>query len=775
MRPPRARCVWLVFLSACHPEPWAPQAPASCGAGEILDGEECVPEACGAAPWGAVPVDAGTVFVDGAAAAGGDGSEATPLNAIQAGVDLAASRDGALVAVAAGTYFENVSMGDGYRDIGVEGRCKDLVVMDGSADRDLPTLAIIGVHKRPEVVFRGLTLIGGGSGGLWAEQATVVMTDTEVRGNTLAGVVALSGADVSLDTVAILDTVADRGDFGRGVDVESGATFTAKGCTIQGNTDAGVAAFGVGTVVELEDTEVRNTVPLANADVAAGIHVEDGAAFTATGCGILGNAGIGVFALGAGTSVTLEDTDVLDTAPLPDGTFGRGIDATDGPALTVTRCIVQGNAEFGLIAYGAGTSVQIADTEILDTAPTPAGTLGTGLQVAYGAVLTGSGCTLSGNAGVGAYAFGAGTSVTLEGTWILDTQPRPDGSDGVGLEVGDGAALAATGCTFQGNTSGMLIGEVGTSVDLVGCAILDTIPRPDGSGGHGLEVGDGASLKATGCSVERSTEVGVLAHSVGTTLELIDTDVGETRRGRESGLATGVVAQEDAWVRLSGGHIQGAEGLGLYAGAGGVAELDGVQLNDNQFAAVMVGDGAVTLAGCGISGTLPDTEWGGGFGIYALNDRGAPTLTLLDSTVGPHAYAAVWIDGPGSYDIERNALSGSSGVPSGTATLHGNAVFAERGVAPWNGTTGLYLSGNSFAAAPEISVLLDGASATLDDNSWSGNGTDLRVQRCEEANPIADAELVGIPLVVVCPGSNVLTAYDLVLTSLYLPTAGTAE
>jgi hypothetical protein len=47
--------------------------------------------------------------------ASGDGSAASPLGSIQAGADLAGSRGGGLVAIAAGTYVENLELGEAHR------------------------------------------------------------------------------------------------------------------------------------------------------------------------------------------------------------------------------------------------------------------------------------------------------------------------------------------------------------------------------------------------------------------------------------------------------------------------------------------------------------------------------------------------------------------------------------------------------------------------------------------------------------------------------------
>ncbi len=845
----------LVLLTACGgPDPRRPaddSAPpvVSCAGGEVMDGDACVPEACGVGTWGNLPIDGNTAYVDAAAGEGGDGSAGAPLASIQAGVDLAGGRGGGLVAVAAGTYVEVIAMGDDHKDVTLAGRCRELVTIDGSdGGKADAAVSIIGGRKTPAIGLEGVTVTGGRYAGTWLEHAAVSLRASDLRGNTLAGIVAV-GATVTLDDVGIYDSQPDRtGAFGRGIDAESGTSLTATRSTVQYNTEIGVFAGSAGTVIELVDTDILDTSSSPDGSLGRGIEVEEGAALTATGCTIQGNATAGVLAGGATTTVDLVDTEILDTQPSSTGTLGDGLTAQDGAAVTATGCVVQGNTEGGVAARGVGTVVDLVDTEILDTSPLANGTLGRGIEVEDGAALTATGCTIQGNADVGvaatgaattvdlqdsavldtstnlageggyglqaddgaglsatrctlqentevgALSLGAGTRIDLVETAILDTSPSPDGRAGRGLEASDGATLTATGCTVQGNVDiGVAATGTGTTVELVDTGILDTSPRADGAGGRGLDVRGGAALTATGCTLRGNTELGVAAAESGTTVALIDTDVLDTHRGRSTGFAVGVLAQDGARLTLGASGISGTEGPALYVVAEAQVDADRMTITGNAFAGAVVLAGALTLTSSSITGTSSDVEWGGGIGVYVSDIGGASTLTLLDSTIGPHDYAAVWIDGSGSYDIEDNALSGSAGVNDHGTTIHGNAVFAENGVTAWDedAETGLLLAANTFSGASEIGVLLDDASATLTGNAWSENGQDLRQQLCDgpdhvhgdvtgedgavtndDAVPLTTEDLVGIPNPLVCPAANVLTS-GIVFTTMYLPETAT--
>ena len=67
----------------------------TCADGELLDGAQCVPEACGTGTWGDLEAD---VWVDGDAEEGGDGSQEAPFRTL-----AEALAEDTRVGVAAGT------------------------------------------------------------------------------------------------------------------------------------------------------------------------------------------------------------------------------------------------------------------------------------------------------------------------------------------------------------------------------------------------------------------------------------------------------------------------------------------------------------------------------------------------------------------------------------------------------------------------------------------------------------------------------------------------
>ena len=137
----------------------APDTDPDCDSGQLDDGGECVPAACGTGTWGNLEVDENTVYVDVTAAEGGDGSEAAPFSSIQAGLDAAGEADGGLVAVAAG------NSGPDPDTIGCPG-CAEEAVTVAAVDRDgrVADFSSRGGSKfpdKPDVAAPGVNIYSG--------------------------------------------------------------------------------------------------------------------------------------------------------------------------------------------------------------------------------------------------------------------------------------------------------------------------------------------------------------------------------------------------------------------------------------------------------------------------------------------------------------------------------------------------------------------------------------------------------------------------------------
>jgi len=629
-----------------------PDSDPDCDTGYLNDDGECVPAACGTGTWGNLEVEESTVYVDIMAAEGGDGSEAAPFTSIQAGLDAAGDANGGMVAVAAGTYPETLELDRGHDGVHLAGRCRELVIIDASVG-DETTPGIDVDAKTKEVEVSGVTV---------------------------------------------------NGSFYVGVRVGSG-TMTIRDSAVSESEYIGIAAYNSG---------LQATALAMNA------------------CEVAENTTMGVIAFGSGTSVAIRETIIEDTKPDENGEGGLGIDVSDGANLVAEACAVRGNTLVGLNTYCSGTSVTLRETAIEDTKPGESGKYVVGIHVSEGASLDTERCVVKGNTGTGVFAHDSGTSVTLRETAIEDTQSEEDQASGFGIYVYDGASLVAEGCAVRRNTcAGMLAINSGTTVTLQETTIEETQPAEYGEGGYGIQASNGASLLAEACTVTGNTSTGVLVVDSGTSVNLKDTRIAATMRGEIATVGTGVTVGYSASVVATAVEMISNEGPGIYAaGEDALLNCSDCLVQDNQFAgAVVVGGASLQFADSLIEGTTEQENLGGGVGIFADPWlAGPPTLSVTDSTIQDNAIAGVWLSGEGSYSLSGNTIHGGEGWTRESLTKCGDAVFARDGVTTWDGSSGLLLENNELLNGTGAGLFLDDATATLSGNSYSDNAVDIVTQ-----------------------------------------------
>ena len=348
-----AAAVAAILLVACQPPP-----PPVCPVGQVqdVDTEECVPEHCGSEPWGLIERTGDTIHVAPWGDDDWDGSERWPYRTIQQGADEAGDEGGGLVAVAAGTYVENLELDQDHNGVEIAGRCLELVVIDGSG-AEAPGVQV----TRGELRLRSVTVTGGqfgvrvektGFGG----SAEVDLEEVALVRNLVVGLgVGGAGAAVEANGCEVLGTLpAEDGNLGRGVEVAYGARLVAWGLRLEGNHDVGLRAVQAGTTVDLVDATVRDTQPLPDGTNGPGIVVQDGASLVARGLLLEGNHGIGLGAKDTGTRVDLETTRITGTWPPVDGAAGFGILVQQAASVTALDLQVEDNGGPGLYLVESG-------------------------------------------------------------------------------------------------------------------------------------------------------------------------------------------------------------------------------------------------------------------------------------------------------------------------------------------------------------------------------------------------------------------------------------
>ncbi len=686
-----------------------------CEQGTVDDGGVCVPEACGTGTWGHLEVDDSTVYVDQAAEEGGDGSQQAPLNTIAFGMDTAYRQGGALVAVAAGVYVENLMFTGDHDGVLVAGRCPDLVTLDGSGLEG--EQAIMVTENLPMSAdgrgVRGLTITGSTYLGLEAGAGDFEVTDCIITGNQRAGIfVSTNLADLTLRDVTVHGNLADAPtwSYGTGILV-MGGTLAAERTVVHSNESLGIAIMGGGADATLTDVTVRG-------NTHEGVVVNDDSTLVMTDSLIEGNGDVGLNLHFNGSApsgtATVHNTTIRTNLHNEDGLFGYGIQVQAG-TLTLTDSLIEDNVNTGIAIFNAAVTAGVVDT--------PA-------EVVL-------------------------ENTTVRGTWTPQGQWL-----GFGVQLMEGPSLTARDSVIEGNETGGLAiigatvpGAPRSEVSLDGVIVRDTYPDVEGCFGYGV-----AAIHSGQVDIVNSEFVGNAAASVLASGSYVDITVQggsirETRRGSCNAVAVGLVSQDWATVHATEVALEDNEGPGLVAFWSELTCAD-CSIRNNEFAGAGSLDGIVELTGGLISGTVENPTHGGGMGVFVDDDMTSSYTRLDGITIEEHALAGVWIQGEAAAQITDSQISGGAGMVLGSPattplTVHGNALFVSSPTGPWDGTDGLLLSGNQLSGSHQAAVVLNGGSGTFSGNEFIDNGLDLLVQNCQGDDPPEGIE--EIPNVSLCP------------------------
>ncbi|MBW2455747.1 MAG: right-handed parallel beta-helix repeat-containing protein, partial [Deltaproteobacteria bacterium] len=443
--------------------------PAPCPEGTMaVPGETVCREVapCGDGTWGDIPVAPDTQHVDGAYAGGdGDGTAVRPWPTIAQGI--AAAAPGAIVAVAAGSYLEDLTVQG--KPVVLWGRCPALVELRGGPSALAPLFVRAGANG---TAVRDLALTGPQNG------------------------LACSG---SLDVLADRVWIHHTGSRGLSMESTLGPTSVTLARSLVEQT-TGIGAFTLTAPLTIEDSVVRQTQPTS--ERSGGIGVQTGATLELRTSVVEFNGEDGIFV--SSSEALVESSVVRDTQPDTAQAWGGGIsilrdNATQEPSSATLRdTLVERNRTYGIFVEGSTAALErvvVRDTQ----AETATDTLGPGIQVQnHAALAQPSDVTI--REAVFERNHYAGISVTGATAWIesvivRDTVRAPARVDhGRGILVFfDAASQLPTTATVLGsvverNTEAGIFGQaVELTVDRT--AVRDTNPRTDDSyAGRGISM-----------------------------------------------------------------------------------------------------------------------------------------------------------------------------------------------------------------------------------------------------------------------------------------------
>lgn len=232
---------------------------------------------------------------------------------------------------------------------------------------DLAVAAQDGGLVLEDVVVRNTRAspIGVGGVGVQALRSTLSLERTLVEGGFSAGVV-MSGGDVlradDLVVRGVRSTPRD-GHFGRGLQVQDGSSSIARRILVEDCRDLGVALAGPSHTVSnvwirdigsrASDGEVGGGLLAVADDVMIG------------GLVVERTRDIALTARGADTRMQVTDALLSDTRGAEgSGLFGRGVEVSAGATLTLSRAVVEGGAEIGVLVLGEGSSAELSDVVV---------------------------------------------------------------------------------------------------------------------------------------------------------------------------------------------------------------------------------------------------------------------------------------------------------------------------------------------------------------------------------------------------------------------------
>ena len=581
---------------------------------------DCGPQS--ADPFGWMPDAPGTIYVDAAAAAGGNGTRKAPFAKIMAAVVKAkAGGSGATVAVAAGSYVGTVVV-DGA--VHLRGRCAAMVHLSGPIDKATFVVAGPGV-----VLAEGLSIDGGLPGLLLQKGGKAQVVQTLVNGAVNSGIVATEGSALTLTNVVVSATKwnAVDGDGGQGIYVIGASKVSGKQLRVVANHDGGIVVVGAGSTFSATGLVVDGTSTTPKQpERGAGLVVGSGATASVSGGRFVANTNSGITTDSAGASVSLRRVVVAATRPAAaTQLWGVGVQIAAAATVQADQLRLAANRRNGLrIVVGGIADVRAA--LIHDTvSQLHDNKYGEGIRLGTGSTLDLTLSRVANNIRAGIAVVDADSKLTADQCLVDHTVGGSlNPTTGYGAYVTDGASAALVRSRFaQDEYCGLLVSSGGATAVLRDIVIDHILPRPGALDyGRGLAVQDGATVDATRLRIVQCNDIAVFISGSGARLNAQGLAVSGTRPKA----------------------LSGTFGFGLGVQAGAAAVLVGVRLLDGFDRGASFIDAKGSMTGVSIANVAPrQSDSANGSALAALNS--ALVVTALRADQSHSAAAAIFDSG----------------------------------------------------------------------------------------------------------------------------------
>lgn len=680
-------------VDAC--EPWPDGGRMACvNASAHFPGEPAcalVGTECPADGWPAdLPVDAPVLFVNAGAPDGGTGTRDAPYATI--GAAVAAAAPGTTIAVAAGAYDEIVRLSS---DLTIVGACTgETVIASSEVSGNTSTFGVsAGEVTLRNVVIRGERFGVAAVGGAVLHLEDVIVENAYALGIGLTG----AGTVVTGTNVVVRGTRSNAdGRFGRGINVDTGATLRLTRAAIEENHDAGIVGIGPGATIEMSDVVVAATLPRSGDSwFGRGLSVQDGTTVTMTRVALEQNRHDVVFARSAGTTLRMTDVVVRDSEPNDTmGYFGTSVFVISGAHAELSRVRIARSSSVAFSVSEAGSTATVADVLIDELRPAPTGIGGLGVQVDEGAELTADRLAVLGALRGGVVANDRGT-IRATDLIVRDVQGEPaTGLDGRGLSGERQSVLEVTRAAIE-RCREFGVSLTNSSATLTDVSIVDVTPEQGtGEWGRGIHATEDSPLVAERLRIERYYEVGLFVDGPGSPATITDLTVLDGGDGApETALAVGigVALQNFAPVTVSSARVERARFMGIFATLSADVALEGVLVtetrereSDGYFGHALQVQRAARVTGRDVA-----IDHNAGFGVVTINTGSLVDLTdvrvsgtrrrdCIAGSCDPGGIGVAADDGADivltRFDVSNNVLCGVQVAEWGEVDLHEGVV-----------------------------------------------------------------------------------------------------
>ena len=454
-----------------------------------------------------LPSDRELRFVRPSADLSATGTRERPYASLAEAVRRAPS--GAVLALAKGTYVESVAFP--LKDFTLIGACLEETILQAPAPAtERGILGGGGGH----IELRRLTFTGPSPAIIAIDSVVFDLEDVLIDRVAFVALYALLGGTIEGRRVVVQDTQELDG-FGRALTAQEGGRIALSQAVLSGQREIAAMALDPGSSLALEDARLTSSRPSSGGLYGRALDVEDGATLTLSRVIVDDNAEYGLFSGQVGSVATLTDVVVRDVGLDANGAFGRGLHAQSGGAIRAKRVLVDGAREVGIHATAAanpaGDALTLDDVVVRRVGANAAGFGGRGVQVQWGALLTAHRLHVSELSEIGVLIATEDARAVIEDVTVLDLRGGETGRLGHGLSAIEGAELRVSRAHVARVLDvGVMIAS-GASFDAEDLTIEQIeSERARGQGGIGLYSQDGVvNVRRTSVRDVRQLGVGV--------------------------------------------------------------------------------------------------------------------------------------------------------------------------------------------------------------------------------------------------------------------------